>query len=96
MIREEYEGENSEIYSSRVQEQINFNAHSCSTGDRAYQPTDKSNKPIYIIDEDSYSLVAKPTIIDEGFLSLWTNPSTRQSSPRIRLFNFNSLRKLQI
>lgn len=96
MIREEYEGENSDIYSSRVQSQINFNAHSGTTDNRAYQPTDNSSRPIYLIDQDSYSLAAKPTIIDEGFLSLWTNPSTRQTTPRARLFNFSSLCKLQI
>jgi len=96
MIREEYEGESSEIYCSPLQEQINFNAHIGMTDNRAYQPTDNSSRPIYLIDQDSFSLAAKPTIIDEGFLSLWTNPSTRHIDPHVRLFDFYSLCKLQI
>jgi hypothetical protein len=96
MIREEYEGESSEISSSLHHEQIMFTVHSSTTANRTYQPANSLGKPIYLIDEDSYSLAAKPIIIDEGFLSLWTNTSTRQTLPIARLFNFYSLRKLQI
>jgi hypothetical protein len=96
MIREEYEGESSEINNSIHQEQIISNVHFGTTENRAYQPTDNARKPIYLIDEDSYSLAAKPIIIDEGFLSLWTTPRTKPTTPRIRLFDFYSLCKIQI
>jgi hypothetical protein len=96
MIREEYEGESSEIYSFPSEEQIISTVHFCTTENLAYEPADDSSKPIFLIDEDSYSLAAKPIIIDEGLLSLWTNPNTRQTTPCIHLFNFYSLCKLQI
>lgn len=96
MIREEYEGESSEIYSSLHQEQSVFNAYYGTTENQAYQPTGNLSNHNYLIDEDSCSLAAKPMIINEEFLSLWKNPSTRQTTPHVRLFDFYSLRKLQI
>ena len=96
MIREEYEGECSEINNSLHQEQIIFTLHFSTEANRAYQSAKSLRKPVFLIDEACYSLVAKPIIIDEGFLPLWTNASTRQAPPIARLFNFYSLRKLQI
>jgi hypothetical protein len=96
MIREEYAGQSSERYDSHSDEQVILYIYSGTTGNKAYQPANNSSQHIYLIDEDSVSLAAQPTMTEETNLSLCRNLSVRHRIPHVPLFDFYSLCKLQI
>ncbi|MGD0591990.1 MAG: hypothetical protein ABSA44_14515 [Bacteroidota bacterium] len=96
MIREEYEGQSSEMYDSHNDEQVVLYAHSGTTENRVYQPVSNSDQPIYLIDEDSLSLAAQPTMTEEAALLLCRSSRIRHTALHVPLFDFHSLCKLQI
>jgi hypothetical protein len=96
MIREEYEGQSSEMYDSQNDEQVILYTNFGTTSDKAYQPINNSTKPICLIDEDSVSLAAQPTITEDVTLYLCGSSSIRYTAPHVPLFDFYSLHKLQI
>jgi hypothetical protein len=96
MIREEYEGQSSETYGSYNDEQVIFYAYSGTTENRAYQSVSNLDKPIYLIDEDSVSLAAQPTMTEEDALLLCRSSRIRHTIIHVPLFDLCSLGKLQI
>jgi hypothetical protein len=96
MIREEYEGQSSEMYDSHNDEQAILYTYSGTTGNKAYQPTNNSSQHIFLIDEDSLSLAAQPTMTEEASLLLCKNSRLRHIDLHVSLFDFYSLCKLQI
>jgi hypothetical protein len=96
MIREEYEGQSTEMYSFHSDEQVVLYAHSGTTENRVYQPVSNSNQPIYFIDEDSVSLAAQPPMTEEAVMSLCRSSRIRHTVLHVPLFDFYSLCKLQI
>jgi hypothetical protein len=96
MIREEYEGQSSEMYDSHNDEQVILYTYSGTTGNRTFQPADNSTQHIYLIDEDSVSLAAQPTMTEEAGLYLCRSSSIRHTALHVPLFDFYSLCKLQI
>jgi len=96
MIHEEYEGQSTEIGSSHSGEQVILYAHSGTTENRVYRTISNSDQPVYLIDEDSVSLAAQPTITEDAGLCLCRSVSTQHNAPHIPLFDFYSLCKLQI
>ena len=96
MIREEYEGQSSETYGSCNDEQVIFYAYSGTTENRAYQSVSNLDKPIYLIDEDSVSLAAQPTMTEEDALLLCRSSRIRHTAIHVPLFDLYSLGKLQI
>lgn len=96
MVREEYEGQSSEMYDSHSDEQVILYAHFGTTNHKAFQPVNKSSQPFYLIDEDSLSLAAQPTIAEEVALLLCRNSRLRYTVLHVPLIDFDSLCKLQI
>ena len=96
MIREEYEGQCSEIYSSHNDKQVILHARFGTTGNRTFQPANNSTRRIYLIDEDSVSLAPQPTMSEEVTLYLCGSSNIRYAAPHVPLFDFYSLCKLQI
>ncbi len=96
MIREEYEGQCSEIYSSHNDKQVILHARFGTTGNRTFQPANNSTRRIYLIDEDSVSLAAQPAHTEEAALVLCRSIRIRHTAPHAPLFDFYSLCKLQI
>jgi len=96
MVREEYEGQSSEIYDSHGDEQVILYAHFGATSQKAFQSVNKSSQPIFLIDEDSVSLPAQPTITEEVALFLCRSSRIRHTSLHFPIFDFYSLCKLQI
>jgi len=96
MIREEYEGQSSETYDSNNDYHVILYTYSGTTGNRAYQPANNSTRPICLIDEDSVSLAAQPTMTEETALYLCRSSSIRHTALHVPLFDFYSLCKLQI
>ncbi len=96
MIREEYEGQSTEMVGSRNDEQVILYAHSGTTENRAYRPDSNSDQPIYLIDEDSVSLAAEPTMTEEAALLFHRGLRIEHTVLHVHLFDFYSLCKLQI
>jgi len=96
MIREEYEGQSSEIYNSHNDEQVILHARFGTTGISTFQPANNSTRPIYLIDEDSLSLAAQPTMTEEADLLFCRSSRIRYTALHVPLFDFYSLCKLQI
>jgi len=96
MVREEYEGQSSEMYDSYSDEQVVLYAHSGTTENRAYRTVGNSDQPIYLIDEDSLSLAAHPTMTEEAVQLLCRSSRIKHTAFHVPLFDFHSLCKLQI
>jgi hypothetical protein len=96
MVREEYEGQSSEMYDPHYDEQVIFYTHFCTTSNEAYQPSNNSTKPNCLIDEDSVPLAAESTITQEAGLFLCRSSSIRYTAPYVPHLDFYSLCKLQI
>lgn len=94
MIREEYEGQSSETYDSHSDEQVI--SRFGTTDNCAYQPANNSTQPIYLIDEDSVSLAAQPTMGEVAGFYLRRSESVLYTNPNVPLLDFCSLCKLQI
>jgi hypothetical protein len=95
MIREEYQGQSTEGYFSSDIEQVVVFALT-TTQKTTYQQPNNVHNPIYLIDEDSPSLPAHPTITQEIIRFLGRNLSEKLTVTHIQSFNFHSLCKLQI
>jgi hypothetical protein len=96
MIREEYEGQRSKIYDSHNDAQVVLYAHLNATSKKSYQQANKSSQHIYLIDEDSLSLAAQPTISEGATLLLCRRSRIIYTDLHVPLFDFYSLCKLQI
>jgi hypothetical protein len=96
MIREEYEGQSSEMDDYHHDEQIIFYAHSSTTENRVYQQASNSNQPVYLIDEDSVCLAAQSASNAEAALLYCRSSSVRHAALHVPLFDIYSLCKLQI
>jgi len=96
MIREEYEGQSTEMDGSHSDEQVILYAHSGTTENRAYQPSSNSDQPIFLIDEDGVSLAAQPTSSEDAALLFCRSLRIRRTAPHVPFFDFYSLCKLQI
>jgi hypothetical protein len=95
MVREEYQGQSTEGYFSSDIEQVVVFALT-TTQKITYQQSNNDNNPIYLIDEDSPSLPAHPTITQEIIKFLGRNLCENLMVTHIQTFNFHSLCKLQI
>ena len=96
MIREEYEGQSSETFVSNSDGKVIMHASSGTQGKDTYQLTNDSTQHIFLIDEDSVSLPAQPTITEEVALFLYRSSRIRHTSLHFPIFDFYSLCKLQI
>ena len=95
MVREEYQGQSTESYfSSDINQVVYFKL--TTTQNTTYQQQNNVHNPIYLIDEDSPSLPAHPTITQEITKFLGRNLSEKRIITHIQASNFNSLCKLQI
>jgi len=96
MIRENYEGQSSEMAASCINEQLLFDNPLNTTENNVYQQHKNSSQHLYLIDEDSFSLAAPSIFFQDASVSLYTALRNVQTDPYISLFDFYSLRKLQI
>ena len=95
MIHEEYQGQSTE-------EDRSFNIETIvapgltTTQNTTYRQTNKTKNSIFLIDEDSPSLPAHPTITQEIIKHCSRNVSEELTGTHIQPFNFHSFCKLQI
>jgi hypothetical protein len=95
MVREEYQGQSTESCFSFDSNQVVY-FKLTTTQNTTYQQQNNVHNPIFLIDEDSPSLPAHPTITQEITKFLGRNLSEKRIITHIQASNFNSLCKLQI